>query len=189
MGSKKFKGKATTCSLDKIDNINSLEGIAKYDKIIRSHARMLTGNNIDVADEIVQVFYISMSKYFTKYPDKIINGGFISMSLRNRLRNYYNALNKLDRGDKNNPATIKDEIDVSFFENEDIQSKIEDELLYDDMYSRFEDLEWYEKKVLLYSLEMSMADLARASDIGYQNLRYSLLKAKKKIGVVSLQDK
>lgn len=185
MSNKKFR--ATNCSLDKIVDIKSIAELSVYDAVIRRHARMLTENNRDIADEIVQIVYISLDKYFKKYPDKSITGGFVSLSLRNRLKNYHNANNRFDFGDSTNEAHIEDEVDVSFYENEDIQSKLADEKLYNEMYSRFDSLEWYERKVLEYSLEMSMADLARASDIGYQNLVYSLNRAKAKIGVIAKQ--
>lgn len=173
------KIKTTSTSLHKIVGITDIKQLSVYNTLILGHAKMLTRGNRLLAEDITQEMYINLDKYFTKYPDKIINGGFVSLSLRNTLRNYWETLKRKD-SDYN-----WDEQELTFDESfEDIEEKIKDEELYEEMEKRMQQLPWYERKVLEYSLEMPISELSRKSGINYQNLIYSLDKAKRKIGIL-----
>lgn len=173
------KIKTTSTSLHKIVDITDIKQLSVYNTLILEHARMLTKGDRLLAEDIVQEMYINLHKYFEKYPDKIINGGFVSLSLRNTLKNYWETLKRKDNNyDWEKQELVYDESD------EEIEEKLKDEVLYEEMERRMEELPWYERKVLEYSLEMHITELARKSGINYQNLVYSLAKAKTKIGIV-----
>lgn len=171
--------KKTSVSLHHIEGVNSIEDLAPYYDLIKSHLSVLTNKKGDDIDDLLQDFYVRMDRYFKKYPDKVINGGFVSNSLRNMLRNYYLSVSKNRMVYE---QTLVDKTDDS----RDIDKKVLDELLYERMYEQIEKLDWAERTVLEYSLIMTVADMSRLSDIPYQNIIYTLNKAKRKLGIKKL---
>jgi len=166
--------------MNTIKNISSIHELAKYDSIIRNHARILI-KDAELADDLVQNVYLQLHKYFTKYPMKRIDGGLVSVALRNALRNHQQYdTNRYDRGGADYEVSfpeIIDDIEDIYFE------KIEDEKLYDIMEDRINGLEWYHKKILEYSQTMSLRQLSRESGISYQSLITSMVKIKKQLGI------
>ena len=74
-------------NMNKIRDIANIDEMAKYYDMIKEHALILTKNNRILAEDCVQNVFIQIHNYLTKYPDKRINGGLISVSLRNLIRN------------------------------------------------------------------------------------------------------
>lgn len=172
----------TSVSLHYIENINSIQQLAPYYTVISNHAKVITG--LDDYEDLVHDLFIKLDNYFKKYPDKVINGGFISNSIRNMLRNIHKA-NTRSKIDQN----VEVETTTLFTNVEDciIEDKIADEMKYDEIETMMDDLTWVEKTVLEYSLIMSLSEISRLSDIPYQNLVYALNCAKKKLGIKKLK--
>lgn len=166
----------TNVSLHNIEGVRSIEDLAPHYDLIKSHLYVLTNKRGADMDDLMQDFYIKMYNYFNKYPNKVINGGFVSNTLRNMLRNYYNSVSK-----------NKTEYEHNLVDREDsdleIADKLKDEELYQEMYEKIEELDWVERTILEYSLIMSIAELSRLSEIPYQNIIYTLNKAKSKLGI------
>ena len=165
-------------SLHTIENITSLQDLAPYHQKLVNHTKMLARSNQDFTEDIVQELYIKLDRYFKKYPDKVINGGFISLSLRNSLKNYWILLKRRspDYDWANNDQEWEDNSEV-------IKEKLYDEELYEKLEEKINELEWYEKKLLQYSLEMPMTELARRSGINYHNIVYSRKKINANLGI------
>lgn len=166
----------TSVSLHHIEGVKSIEDLAPHYDLIKRHLSVLTTIKGEDLQDLLQDFYIKLDAYFKKYPDKVINGGFVSSSLRNMLKSYYvevqNNVNEYE-------VNIVDREDSAI----DIDDKIEMEELYEKMYEKVDELDWTEKTVLEYSLIMSSAELSRLSGIPYQNIIYTLNKAKRKLGI------
>lgn len=168
--------KKTNVSLHNIEGVRSIEDLAPHYDLIKSHLLVLTNKRGEDIEDLMQDFYIKMYNYFEKYPSKVINGGFVSNTLRNMLRNYYSAVSK-NKTEYEHSLVDKDDNDL------EIEDKLKDEELYQEMYEKIEELEWVERTVLEYSLIMSIAELSRLSEIPYQNIIYTLNKAKTKLGI------
>lgn len=165
-------------SLHDIENLTSIKDVAVYNQRLLDHCRMLAQSKEDYINDLIQDLYINLDKYFTKYPDKVINGGFLSLSIRNLLRNYWISLKR---------RTPDFDWEVNEFEYDEgidtLKEKIKDEELYDQLEEKLSALHWYERKIIEFSLEMPITELSRQSGINYQNLIYSLGKTKKKLGI------
>lgn len=167
--------------MNTIKNISSIQELAKYDAIIRKHAKILIKDE-SLADDLTQNMYLQIHKYLTKYPHKRIDGGLVSVALRNLLRNHQQYdINRYDRGGADYEVFFPDTIDET---EETYNERIEDEKLYMEMEERINNLEWYHKKVLEYSQSMSLLQLSRESGIPYQSLITSYQKIKVKLGIV-----
>ena len=57
------------------------------------------------------------------------------------------------------------------------------------MYKRIDSLDWYDKKVLELSREMSLLELSKRSKISYRSLIYSRIKIDEKIGIIRKRNK
>lgn len=175
----------TNFSLHTIENVNSIKQLAPFYDLISKHARMLYKGNDDYED-LVQELFLKLDKYFTKYPEKIINGGFISNSLRNMIRNKHKAKTRcyIDYNVEVNDSIIdEDSLTVLDVDNEVIHEKLSDEQKYDIIEQKLSELTWVERTVLEYSLIMSLKEMSRLSEIPYQNLVYALTRAKDKLGI------
>jgi len=164
-----------------IKNITNIIALSKYDSTIREHATILTKGDRELADDMVQELYIQLHKYFSKYPNKIIDGGLVSVSLRNLIRNYQKyELNRYDRGGV--------DYEVSFPEIPDdiediVREKMEIEKCYEIIEERINSLSWYERKILEYSYKMSLLELSKQSKISYQSLITTRDKINNKLGI------
>lgn len=181
MGEKE-KIKTTEYSLHNIENINSIGQLGEYYDLIVKHAKMLY--NKDDTLDLVHNLFIKLDNYFKKYPEKVINGGFISNSLRNMIRNMYKVEGKYI--DSN--IEIEDTLDVD--ESYDaINKKLENEFKYELIDRKLDEINWIERLVLEYSLVMPLSEMSRLSEIPYQNLIYQLNNAKKKLGIKKIKSK
>lgn len=168
-----------------IKNITSIEQLAKYDSIIREHALILIKDQ-HIADELTQELYINIHKYLTKYPNKVLDGGLISVSLRNLHRNYLKyEHNRYDRGGETYEVSFPDLPD----DYEDIfREKMEIENKFKIIESGLKTLNWYETKVWEYSQIMSLSELSRQSKISYTNLIRTMNKIKEKLEIIKIQE-
>lgn len=172
--------KATSYSLHTIENITNINQLAEHYDLIVSHARLFL--NTEDTYDLVHDLFIKLDTYFKKYPDKVINGGFISNSLRNMVRNIQKVDGKY--------IDYNVEVDEDFraledidFSNETINMKIEKEFQYEEIELMLQKLTWVERTVLEYSLVMPLTEVSRLSGIAYQNLVYQLNNAKEKLGI------
>ena len=181
----------TGTSLHKIENITSIEQLAvHYDLIVR-HAKMLYGKDQPYED-LVQDWFVKLSNYFKKFPHKVINGGFVSNSLRNYIKDRHKAkkrlLNKMDYNVEIDDSIIdEDSLTMMDVDNVDIHNKIEDEKKYEILEQKMSELTWVERTVLEYSLIMTLTEMSKMSEIPYQNLVYQLNNAKKKLGIKKIK--
>lgn len=175
--------KKTSVSLHQIENINNINQLSPHYELIINHARML---NNEVYEDIVQDLFLKLDRFFKRYPDKIVNGGFISTSLRNMLRDYHKT-NKRRYIDYNVEITdnIISEEHLCYvdLDSDEIAIKLSNEEKYDKIEEMLSELTWIERTVLEYSLIMPVTEMSPLSGIPYQNLIHQLNKAKKKLGV------
>lgn len=172
-------------SLHIIKDITSIEQLSKYNDLIFRHAKVLEIEGVDHQD-VVQDMYIRLDKYLKKYPNNVVDGGFISMMIRNAMRNGINQINILKEKQQNVLDTFS--LDESSLytspdkEEEYLDYMYEQELKYDLIKENLMNLTKYEHMLLTLSLTMPMTELSRETDIDYQTLMYSLNKIKKKMG-------
>lgn len=161
-----------------IKDISSLEELVKFDSIIREKARLMCNNN-EIYDDITNDMYLLID---TKMKEgKIINGGYIFLTLKNLFTNYNKRQSKMDFGNELTQAYIKD-VDDDFEDTK--ETKEYQETLYDEISRRIETLTWYEQKLLQMSKEMSLLELHRQSGISYRSLCYTKEKINNKMGII-----
>lgn len=158
--------------MNEIQNISSIEELMPYDALIRSNAYGICYGN-SIADDLVNDLYIKLIDYFKM--GKVINGGLIFVSLCNAYRNYVKRQNKLI-SEEFIPNRIDDFEDI-------VELKLLNENRYDEIEDRMKLLNWYERKVIDFSLEYPLTLLALNTGISYKSLYYTLNKIKIKIGI------
>lgn len=164
----------TAINLNHIDNITNINQITEYYNIILEHVRVLGGYNKEDAEDLTQELFINLINYLNKYPDKIINGGFISVTARNMIRN---------KGNKDKQMVY---VDIDYEDKVDnVDTIIEDKLKLEELYTIYEDrvknLHWYEQEVLKFMLIMPLTTLSKKSGISYQSLRTTKNKIMEKL--------
>lgn len=166
-------------NLTEIKEINSIEELAKHYDLIRAYAHQINPQQKEQMEDIVQDTFIKLQVLFEKYPEKVIDGGYVAMTLRSvRLNDKKAYINKMDFGNFLNESIIPDTEDESEIT---IQTKMDEEILWEKFDELVEDLSWYDRKVLQHSLTMSISELSRNSGIGYDSLRHTMNKNKAKI--------
>ena len=158
--------KKTNVSLHNIEGVRSIEDLAPHYDLIKSHLLVLTNKRGEDIEDLMQDFYIKMYNYFEKYPSKVINGGFVSNTLRNMLRNYYSAVSK-NKTEYEHSLVDKDDNDLEIEDNEATilnieRSKSEDGLdqtlrQYKDAFQR-KTLEYESQRDSLVTLRKKIAD-------------------------------
>lgn len=171
-------------SLHVIENINNINDLAKHYDLMINHTKYVL-KYLD-ANDLVHDLFIKLDIYFKKYPDKVINGGFILFSLKNLINNVYSGQNT----HKKHFNTEIHEFNSSFRAIEDkndsddsINIKLINEANYDIIEEMLSELTWEERTVLEYSLTMSVSEMSRLSGVPYQNLNWQVQKAKRKLGI------
>ncbi len=168
-------------SLSNISNINNINDLAQYYDQIRAYAHQINPQKKEEIDDIVQDCFIKLDRIFKKYPDKVIDGGYIALTLTSLYKNYRkNYLNKNIMNDS--PTEEIDDSELS------IKNKEMDEIKWEKLNSSIQTLSWYEKKVLEYSFQMSLSELSRKSDISYKSLTHTLKKIKLKLFKIKDED-
>ena len=176
----------TSVSLHNIEGINSIDELSKHYEVIRKHAKMLFKGD-ERFEDLTQDLFIKLDAYFKKYPEKIINGGFVSNTLRNMIRNIYKSdkTSKIDRNIVLTDFNNEDMIMYDPFETEDnISRKEDDERKYEIIEQRLSELTWEERTLIEYSLVMNLTEISKKTEIPYQNIIYTINKAKKKLGII-----
>ena len=116
--------KITAISLHHINDINNINDLSKYYDLIVAHSKYLTDE--EVYQDIVNNIFIKLDTYFKKYPNKLINGGFVSNTIRNEYRNHLNSAYtnrnmELDFQTETNYCESEDDVTSNFIQ------KVEDE--------------------------------------------------------------
>lgn len=170
-------------NLNTIQDIHSLEELSKYDRIIRKYMKEKLQCE-ETADDLVNDMYIKMHTVFER--DKVINGGYIFLVLKNLHLNHLKAhTNRYDFGNLIEGASIPDIEDDSV---ETIEEKEELELKYEEIERRVAKLTWYEKKILELESTMSLSELSKKSGIGYSSLISSRDKLRAKLGYLKIKN-
>ena len=162
-----------------ITNITSLEELSQYDQLFRSYTNSFVTDK-SLVDDIVQEMYLKIYKLFITYPDKVINGGYVIITLKNIYLNQIKLINKTDKGSLTNQAIIPDVIDDT---DDIIEHKENQEELYNIIEERVNNLHWYEKEILYQEENMSLYQLSKRSGISYRSLIYSRNKINIKLGI------
>ena len=163
-----------------IKNINNIHDLSFYDSIIRNYCYRMCKS--ELADDIVQEMYIKANRAFNK--GKVVDGGYIVRILKHNWIDHLRLREKIDNlGELDYTLELEDD----FIEN--FNSKVADEILYEEMYKRIDSLDWYDKKVLELSREMSLLELSKRSKISYRSLIYSRMKIDEKIGIIRKRNK
>tara|TARA_R110000796_G_scaffold162344_1_gene279118 strand:- start:2839 stop:3345 length:507 start_codon:yes stop_codon:yes gene_type:complete len=160
--------------VNRIKNIRTIEQLAIYDTIIRTHAKILIKDN-NLAEDIVQNVYVAIDKYLRKYPEKVIDGGFVSMSIRNRAKNYYKAYtNRFNFGNKIEQAYIPEKEECF----EDLIVKEDEEILYEMLEERIADLNVSDQALIHATFQMNLKEISRTNHLSYEKIRkrYKQLK-------------
>ena len=176
-----------------IKNINNIHDLSFYDSIIRNYCYRMCNSeladdivqkmcNSELADDIVQEMYIKADRAFKK--GKVVDGGYIVRILKHNLIDHLRLREKTD-----NLGYIDYELELEDDFIENFNSKVADEILYEEMYKRIDSLDWYDKKVLELSREMSLLELSKRSKISYRSLIYSRIKIDEKIGIIRKRNK
>ena len=163
--------------LSVIKDVNSLEELSKYDKIIRNKCKELI-KCPDTAEDIVNDMYIKIHGAFEK--GVTVNGGYVFITLKNLINNYYKKNNRLDFGNAEEDSKIPD-IEDDY--DEVVEGKLYKEELYDEMERRIDTLHWYDKAVLEYEEKYNLSELSRKTGISYRSLNHTKDKIKKKLGI------
>jgi len=171
--------KALMINLSTITNITNIEQLSQHYELIRKYAHQMNPLIKEQMDDVVQDAFIKLSDIFLKYPGKEIDGGYVALTLSSILKNQQKAYtNKMDFGNDNYEATIPDTPDNY---EEILQHKLEEEYKYIQYEDKKKLLSWYERKILDYSLMMSLSELSRHTGISYKSLSWSLKKIKEKL--------
>ena len=163
--------------MNEIYNISTLQELCKYDALIRRTAYDICRQDC-IADDLVNDFYLKVDKVFKN--GRVVNGGFVGISLRNAYTNYLKGQNKLDFGFDDTDHHIPDKVDDYY---EVLEQKINNEEYYQVIFERIDTLNWYEMKILECWLIKPLTELAADTGISYKSLYYSLNKIKIKIGI------
>ncbi len=81
------KNKLTDLSV--IKEVGSLQELSTFDVLIRNHSYVLSEKRREISDEAVQEMYLLLDKYFKKHQGVTINGGLVSVTLRNLIKDSY----------------------------------------------------------------------------------------------------
>lgn len=161
-----------------IKNITNLDELVVFDKIIRKYTLGIT-NCSSTADDITQDMYIKVHKAMEK--GKIIDGGYIVITLKHLFLDNIKNENKKDKGTSTCEAFIPDQYDDS---DENIEEKNEIERRYNILIERINNLNWYEQSLLKLMGTNSLLSISRSTHISYDSLIHSKKKINKKLGII-----
>ena len=162
-----------TTNLGIIKNIGTLLELSKFNSLLQRHALALTKGNKYRADEILQNTYINMHNYFERNEGVTINGGLVSVAMRNDLRDLYKKDNRVRPIGSSSELRLKDEVDEIVTENKeivDIIYKLSDE----------------ERQQLLLYAEKSCLQMFKE---GISNDPYDIIRQEKKEFINYIKDK
>lgn len=161
------KRQKSNVNLSMIKNITTIEQLSKYYDNIRDYTYLIDRENKQDMDDVIQDTFIKIMDMFDKKPGKVINGGYVALTLRSV---YINKLKLKSRYDRfSNVESIIDDNDQYIKYDWNKYDKI------------IENLSWYEKKVYEYCITMNISELSRQSGISQKSLRLTFIKIKNKI--------
>ena len=177
--------KESRFNLNKIVNIRSLAELAVYDEQLRSHAIMLAKNDSNLGEDSLHDVYLNLHKYLTKYPDKVINGGLVSVAIRNTIRNAQKKSNRMDFESSGSIIAYTLAADSS---TDDLEKFLQYEVLREELELRLEDIESdNNKQFLMYCLSTNIKAASAKYNMPYnagRELYKSLIKELRGKGVV-----
>ena len=160
-------------SLHVIKDISTIEELSKYDKLITRHGLALTSGNKYNAEEIKQTMYLLMHKYFQKHKGVTINGGLVSICMRNNLKDIFKKSNRLI------PVGPSSELRLE-------KQYVEPEVEREDVFNILQMLDNVERKTLLEYTYNSVSELFRKEG---NTLPYDTIRFKKKKFITQLKEK
>jgi len=149
-------------------------------KIDYTRANEYTNEKTQCYNDIVNDVYINLITWWEKPENinKAINSGFIHMLLRNR---WINHIKKENIKNHKHSDVQPDWIIDDSYENEDLDSKYEDEILYELLEEKINDMHWYEQTLLQYSLQLDLKTISRKTNISYRSIRNTMSIIKNKL--------
>lgn len=81
--------KSSSIDLSVIKEVGNLNELSTFDVLIRNHSYVLADKRRETSEEAVQEMYLLLDKYFRKHPGVTINGGLVSITLRNLIKDSY----------------------------------------------------------------------------------------------------
>ena len=160
-------------NLSMIKNVKSIHELSKYYNEIRDYIYLVDRNSKQDMDDLVQDTFMRLQKIWDNFPDKVINGGYVALTIRSIRMNNLKIKNRTDK-------TICDFDD--FIDQDTEYDNISNDKYDWDKYDEIiENLSWYEKKVYEYCLTMNISELSRQSGISQKSLRLTFIKIKEKI--------
>lgn len=155
--------------LNHINNITSLEELAVYYDDIIKHTRCYITKDENLYGDIVNNVILKCDKQFKK--GKIINGGFLAITLKNEYIDHLRSESKTFHSEI--PDTRLDD------SNESIQDEEDFKIFYEEFEKKYNELSWYQKKIIEFKANgMSLLELSRQTKISYRNLLYHMDKVK-----------
>lgn len=177
--------KETRFNLNKITNIRTLNQLAVYDEQLREHAIMLAKNDKELGEDALHDVYLNLHKYLTKYPDKVINGGLVSVAIRNTIRNAQKKSNRMDFESSGSIIAYTLAADGS---TDDLEKFLEYEVLRDELELRLNDIDSENnKQFLMHCISHNIKAASAKYDMPYnagRELYKGLIKELRGKGVV-----
>ncbi len=167
--------KNSLTDLSVIKKAGSLEDLAKHYDRIRRHAIALAKGDEFRGEEAVQNSMITIGRYFNNHEGVEINGGLVSISIRNHIKDSYKRDSKLRPVGSTGELIIEDVADEEYVESEC-------------MLKHLERLEDEERKTLVYYLYNTSVELTKNNPDGLsyyniiQNKKAFINKIKEKYG-------
>lgn len=177
--------KESKFGLGTIRDIRTLDQLAVYDSKLRAHAIMLAKNNKDLGEDALHDVYINLHKYLTKYPNKVINGGLVSVAIRNTIKNIQKKANRMDFDSSGSIISYTLAADSS---TDDLEKFFQYEALREELELRLADIESENnKRFLMDCLATNIKATCEKYEMAYnagRELYKDLIKELKGSGVV-----
>lgn len=162
-------------SLSVVKNVKSISELSVHDDLLRRHAKSLVvkyfGNtNPELHNDIINDMYIKLYDKLDVKGGVIEKGSYISSIINNACRDIYSDNNRYSSNEDSEGNCIFDKI---ISESTDLEK----EELFNKLKTKIDYLNWYEKEVLLLSLEYDMKELSRISGVSYKALTTTLNRA------------
>lgn len=174
-------------TLSSIKNITSIVQLSKFDVIIRKYCKHITKCN--TSDDIVNDMYIKLDSMFKKRPDLVIDGGYVSIMLRNLFNDMYKRNKVYDYGNVNNNPV--ENISIIDDYEETRQQKINDDKNYDALYDYIQTLPYIEQRLIeLKTIEgITLTKISKKTGINYNSLTYNYKKVLDKLKALNNPNK
>lgn len=166
-----------------LNNISSLDELAKYDQLFRDYTNGFVTDK-SIADDVVQDMYLKLSKAFEN--GKVVNGGYIVITLKNLYLNHLKIVDRYNKGDETSEYVPQEKVDDF---DKVLEDKLEEEKQYQLIEEKIDKLSWFEKSIIQFEMKMSLYQLSKKSGISYRSLIYSKNKINNKLGITNNKNK